>query len=47
VFLLAEAQLLLQHTHAQVGSFIQRAQGQRLLVVSLREGQVAQLEEAI
>lgn len=44
---LAEAHLLLQHPHAQVCSFIQWAQSQCLLVVSLREGQVAQLVEAI
>lgn len=45
--LLTESHLLLQHAHAYVGSLIVWAQCQRLLVVRLREGQVAQLEEAI
>ena len=45
--LLAEAQLLLQQAHAQVGALVLRTQCQRLLVVRLSKGQVAQLEEAI
>ena len=43
---LAEAQLLLQQAHAQVGALVPRTQCQRLLVIRLSKGQVAQLEEA-
>lgn len=45
--MLAEAHLLLQQAHADVGTLVLWAQCQRLLVVRLRKGQVAQLKETI